>query len=110
MHSPGVSRRGIGKSCQRTIPRPSSPATGSAHRAAILTESELARCCAPHKDRHAPCAAAAPSGSARFCDGTNWTLLKTRNMPIIDSKTLVTRRFCKYGRSTSAEEKHGMLG
>jgi hypothetical protein len=47
---------------------------------------------------------------AVFCDGTNWTLLKTRNMPIIDSKTLVTRRFCKYGRSASAEEKHGMLG
>jgi hypothetical protein len=22
---------------------------------------------------------AAPSGSARLCDGTNWTLLKTRN-------------------------------
>ncbi len=53
---------------------------------------------------------AAPSGSARLCDGTNWTLLKTRNMPIIDSKTLVTRRFCKYGRSASADEKHGMLG
>jgi hypothetical protein len=51
---------------------------------------------------------AAPSGSARFCDGTNWTLVKTRNVPIIDSKTLVTRRFCKYGRSASAEEKHGM--
>ena len=39
MHSPGVSRRGIGKSCLRTIPRPSSPATGSAHRAAIQTPS-----------------------------------------------------------------------
>ena len=39
MHSPGVSRRGIEKSCLRTIPRPSSPATGLAHRAAIQTPS-----------------------------------------------------------------------
>jgi hypothetical protein len=39
MHNPGVSRRGIEKSCLRTIPRPSSPATGLAHRAAIQTLS-----------------------------------------------------------------------
>jgi hypothetical protein len=39
MHNPGVSRRGIKKSCLRTTPRPSSPATGLAHRAAIQTPS-----------------------------------------------------------------------
>jgi hypothetical protein len=51
---------------------------------------------------------AAPSGSARLCDGTNWTPVKTRTVPILDSRTLVSRRFCKYERSAGAEEKHGM--
>jgi hypothetical protein len=82
MHNPGASRRGIGKSCLRTIERLRARQTGPD--------------------------GAAPSGSARLCDGTNWTLVKTRNVPIIGSRTLVTRRFCKYGRSASAEEKHGM--
>src|SRR5450432_281124 len=35
-HSPGVSRRGIEKSCLWMIPRPSSPATGAAYRVALF--------------------------------------------------------------------------
>jgi hypothetical protein len=36
MHNPGVSRREIEKWCLWMIPRPSSPATGSAHRVALF--------------------------------------------------------------------------
>jgi hypothetical protein len=50
MHSPGVSRRGIEKSCLRTIPRPSSPATGSAHRVELFENRIVEMDCVPTRN------------------------------------------------------------
>ena len=50
MHNLGVSRRGIEKSCLRTIPRPPSPATGSAHRVAFFENRIVEMDCVPTRD------------------------------------------------------------